>query len=237
MTFLHMMVALVATTAQLQLSRPEITVTVDPESTGPVSEAVVASIQEIGVAVAQDVQGLLPELDDRIELTVRVVTNDLEPVGGVAGWAARPGEVQLLVSSAYPGGVEAAIEDGLASVLYHEFHHLWRGWTIEENRFGPGIPTAVVNEGLAGVFSDTYSGRMWERFDYPENVQDWLTEILALPIDADYNTWMNDHPDGRIAIGYRTGRYVVHQAMRKSGKDILALSKLSPEEILTLARQ
>jgi hypothetical protein len=47
---------------------------------------------------------------------------------------------------------------------------------------------------------------------------------------------MFEHPDGRTSIGYRVGRYIVHEAMRNSGKDILALSALSPEEILNMAQ-
>lgn len=221
---------------QLPSHGPQVTVTVDSASVAEVSEQAVASIQATAVEVAKHVQALLPGLDAEIHVNVRLVDSDLDPVGGVAGWAARPGEVQLLMSVTYPGGIESAMEDGLEVVLYHEFHHLWRGWTIQQNRFGPGIPNAVVNEGLAAVFADQYSGTAWDRFNYPENVREWLEEILELPLDADYNAWMNDHPDGRIAVGYRTGRYVVHEAMARSGLGIVELSTLSPEEILALVR-
>lgn len=60
--------------------------------------------------------------------------------------------------------------------------------------------------------------------------------MLAIPLDADLNTWLNDHPDGRFAVGCRTGRYVVHQALRRSGMSILELTEVAPEEILRLAR-
>lgn len=216
---------------------PNVVVSADPAGVAAPSDAALARIHAHAVSVAEHVKSLLPELTDDIHLRVRVVDNDLDPVGGVAGWAAKPGEVQLLVSNTYPGGIDAAITDGLATVLYHEFHHLWRGWTIEGNRFGPGIPTAMVNEGLAAVFADEFSGVAWERFDYPENVRDWLQEILGLPLDADYNAWMNDHPDGRIAVGYRTGRFVVHEAMTRSGRGIIELSELGAEEILALVRE
>ena len=82
------------------------------------------------------------------------------------------------------------------------------------------------------MFADTYSGREFEGYEYPENADEWLREILRLPIDADYNSWMNRRPDGRMAVGYRVGRYVLHEAIRRSGQDILELSTLSPEEIL-----
>lgn len=216
---------------------PEVVIAYDTAGVFEVSRDVRARIQAIATEVAGAVKELLPELDERIRVTVLTIDRDLSPVGGVAGRADAPGEVFVMISATYPGGLDAGVRDGLATVLYHEYHHLVRGWTIRENRFGPGIPIAAVNEGLAGVFADTYSGVSHERFDYPDNVDEWLDELLALPLDADYNTWMNDHPDGRIAVGYRTGRYVVHQAMQRSGMSILELTEVAPEEILRLARE
>ncbi len=140
----------------------------------------------------------------------------------------------IAISSSYPGGVAGAMRAGLRSVLLHEFHHLARGWTIRENQFGAGIPTAAVNEGLAAVFADTYSGRLFAGYEYPADVDQWLDEIMELPVDANYNEWMNQHPDGRMAIGYRVGRYIIHQAMERSGMDVLELSGLPPSEILAM---
>jgi hypothetical protein len=214
---------------------PEVIVQFDQAGVAEVPQDVRELIRATAADVAGSVDELLPGLGERIDVTVVTVDRDLSSVGGVAGRAEAPGEVLVEVSAVYPGGLGEAIRAGLPSVLYHEFHHLVRGWTIRENRFGPGIPIAVVNEGLASVFAETYSGTSGERFDYPDDAAEWLEELMALPIDADYNTWMNDHPDGRVAIGYRTGRYVVHEALRRSGRSILELSGLSSEQILALA--
>jgi hypothetical protein len=214
---------------------PEVLVRYDPSGVAEVPQDVRELVRATASEVARSVNDLLPGLDERIRVTVVTIDRDLDPVGGVAGRADAPGEVLIELSVRYPGGVGAAVRSGLPSVLYHEFHHLVRGWTIRENRFGPGIPVAMVNEGLASVFADTYSGTTFERFDYPDNVAEWLDELLELPVDADYNMWMNDHPDGRVAMGYRTGRYVIHEALRRSGRSILELSELSPEAILALA--
>ena len=186
---------------------------------------------------AQLVRSHFPEFATAVRIRVLVGERDLGALGGVTGQADAPGEVMIAISSTFPGGVAGAMRAGLRSVLLHEFHHLARGWTIRENQFGPGIPTAAVNEGLAAVFADTYSGRLFEGYEYPEDVGDWLDEILELPVDANYNTWMNQHPDGRMAVGYRVGRYVVHQAMERSGQDILELSRLPPGEILAMVAQ
>lgn len=215
---------------------PYVVLHVDPSGVAPVSEEVKQRIQTTADEVALAVDRLLPGLGERIDVTIRTIDRDLDSVGGVAGRADAPGEVVVEIAVTYPGGVSEAVRDGLPSVLYHEFHHLVRGWTIRENQFGPGIPIAVVNEGLASVFAETYTGKSYERFDYPDDAAQWLDEILSLPLDADYNAWMNEHPDGRIAVGYRTGRYVVHEAMRRSGQSILELSALSPAEVLALAR-
>ena len=46
---------------------------------------------------------------------------------------------------------------------------------------------------------------------------------------------MFEHPDGRSAIGYRSGNFLVRKAMEKTGENIITLSKRTPEEILKLA--
>jgi len=89
---------------------------------------------------------------------------------------------------------------------------------------------------LADVFSEEYTGVFFEEANsYPEHADEWLAEIKSLPLDANYGAWMGEHPDGRDNIGYRVGRYIIHQATANSGKDILELSKLTPGELLNLA--
>jgi len=46
---------------------------------------------------------------------------------------------------------------------------------------------------------------------------------------------MNIHPDGREAIGYRAGAYLVRAALKNSGKDIVTLSYYSIKDIYQLA--
>ena len=185
-----------------------------------------------------EVRALLPSLATEIEIEVAQIARNIDTVGGVTGRANAPGKILLQLSSAFPGGVSGAAESALALATFHELHHLYRGWTIQDNEFGPGIPIAAVNEGLASVFSEEFTGVYFpESYGYPDDVDLWLEEILALPADASYSDWVGgEHPDGRDAIGYRVGRYIVHQATANSGAGVLDLGHLSPDEILALAK-
>lgn len=95
----------------------------------------------------------------------------------------------------------------------------------------------MVNEGLAEVFSEEYTGVVFEENRVPKeaNADDWVREILALPKNANYQKWMFEHPDGRTSIGYKTDNFLIKQAMVKSGKNILELTNLTPNEIINLA--
>lgn len=193
-----------------------------------------ARITEIVQEVAGRVRELFPDLADQVTVAVARVARDLSSVGGVSGRAEAPGEILIELQDGYPGGLSAQTP-ALRQALFHELHHLVRGWTIRENAFGPGIAIAAVNEGLAEVFAEEQTGSVLEANEYPANVDEWAAEIQTLPVDADYGEWMFEHPDGRLAIGYRTGRYIIHQAMANSGMTVLELTEVPPREILELA--
>jgi len=183
-----------------------------------------------------EVEAVFPELADLISVTVTPVHRPaLDSLGGVTGRADRPDEVIIEVSVTYPGGVEAAVRQGLRGTAAHELHHTVRGWVMQGNHFGHGIQIAVINEGLATVFAEELTGETNPSDLPPENVADWAQEVLALPQGANYGEWMFQHPDGREAIGYRTGRWVVRQAMENSGLTIEEMTDLTPATIWSLA--
>lgn len=183
----------------------------------------------------KEVRGLLTELPEKIQISVSTLDRDLSSVGGITGSADDPNSISVLISTSYEGGVNAAVDTGLAAVLFHEFHHLARGWTIKENRFGPGILVAAVNEGLANVFSEIYTDTAFAGNAYPANANEWLEEIRNLPNTASYSQWMVEHRDGRQAIGYKAGSYLVRRILESSDLSILELSELPVEDILKLA--
>lgn len=186
----------------------------------------------------EEVRALLPDIPKDINVILEKMPQNIDGVGGTTGRAQKHspnGEVYVYISSVYPGGVQAAVKTSLSYTIHHEFHHLARGWAMEDNKFGQGIDIAMINEGLAVVFGEVYTQEIFEGHSIPKDVENWVDEIFALPKDANYNTWMNQHPDGRMGIGYRSGKFVVRKAMKKSGKNILELSELQPKKILELA--
>jgi len=194
-------------------------------------------IESIVVESEKSVRALLPGLTENIRLIVTIIDRELGVAGGVSGRAEthNPGEVIIEISNVFPGGVKEAVKTSLAATVFHELHHIYRGWAIRDNKFGRGISIAMVNEGLAVAFSEIYTGTIVDGNSYTDDADDWVKEIILLPVDADYAKWvMGEHPDGRTSIAYRAGNYLIHEVMAKTDKDILELSELSPDEILKL---
>ena len=195
-------------------------------------------IREVISNSEEEVRNLLPNLPDSITVSVEAVDWDLDIVSGVTGRTETnsPPLVLVQISHHYKGGVIDSAYQGIKSTIFHEFHHLSRGWAIQDNKFSYGIPNAMVNEGLAVAFTEIYTGNINEVNSYPDEADNWVKEILELPLDVSYSDWvMGEHPDGRTYIGYRTGNFLARRAMTKSGKDILELSNLTPNEIIKLA--
>ena len=195
-------------------------------------------IREVISNSEEEVRNLLPNLPDSIKVIVENVDWNLDIVNGVTGRTETnyPPLILVQISNNYQGGVIDSVYEGIKSTIFHEFHHLFRGWAIQDNKFGPGIPNAMVNEGLAVAFTEIYTGNIIDVNSYPEEADNWVKEILALPLDASYAQWvMGEHPDGRTYIGYRTGNFLAKRAMNISGKSILELSNLMPNEIIKLA--
>ena len=194
-----------------------------------------ARIKEIIKATITKTKKLYPSLSENINFNIHSVDRDFSMVNGVTGRADRTHEIEISLSSTYKGGMDKAIDDGLEITLFHELHHIVRGWVVHENKFGRGIDIAAVNEGLADVFAEAQSGRAASTFPGDPDFDAWTIEILALPKNANYGEWMNQLPDGRTAVGYRTGAWLVREAMANSELNILELSELSVSEIYKLA--
>lgn len=202
------------------------------------TEAQKATIKEFIVKSEKEVKTLLPKLPDSINVIVELVDWDLNAVGGVTGRTEsnNPPVVAIQLSKNYREGIVDSLQSGIRSTIYHEYHHLSRGWAIEDNKFSYGIPNAMVNEGLAVAFAEQYTGTIYEANSYTDQAHEWVKEILELPLKASYSDWvMGEHPDGRTFIAYRTGNYLIQKAISLSDKNILELSELMPEDIINIA--
>ena len=142
---------------------------------------------------------------------------------------------QILISldQDLPYGEEALIKDARATI-FHELNHA--------NRYEAGLLSntfldGCVMEGLATVFERDLSGSrpLWGQYDEAE-IKRWLREIDTLGISINQQDFMYDHPDGRKWIGYKTGTFIVDEAIRLSNRDIVDLSNnATSEEIIGLS--
>lgn len=188
----------------------------------------------IADAAVAEVRALLPDLAE--SLTIAVAAGDtVIPETGEVGAALRRSEVRWVVDPSRPGGVEAVARAHLRSTLFHELHHTVRGHVFGNRNPEPFVASAI-SEGMASVFERDVAGdRHVPWADYPSEVNQWVRELLVLPLDAPYGEWMFEHPDGRRWIGYRAGAYVVDRAVTRSGRSAADLVRAPAAEVLDLA--
>ena len=118
------------------------------------------------------------------------------------------------------------------TVDLHEFHHLVRSQAITST----SLMDEVITEGMASVFERDVAGVTPPWSVYPEDVADWVYELIALPPRAGSNYWIRArHPDERRWIGMRAGAYLVDRAMKASGKSAADLVSTSTEEVIVIA--
>jgi uncharacterized protein YjaZ len=152
---------------------------------------------------------------------------------GEDGYSIQPNSVGWLVDPHHPGGVAATVKRELRGTLFHELHHLLRYAVV-------GTPTTlmdnVIAEGMATVFERDGAGASPPWGKYPANVADWVTELRALPPDADQSYWLaKRHDDGRQWIGMRAGAYLVDRAMRASGESFAQLVSTPTGDVIRMA--
>ena len=123
----------------------------------------------------------------------------------------------------------ATAERELRATLLHEFHHLVRG-CCGDAQF-TSFMDHVITEGMATVFERDVAGVDPPWGKYPDEVADWVTELMALPTYPPRGQWMSRHPDGRRWIGFKVGTYLVDQAIRASGKSAAELASTPTDEI------
>lgn len=127
------------------------------------------------------------------------------------------------------------IEQSLRPVLFHECHHVVRGWVLRGGTRRKRFIDGVVHQGLASAFERDAAGHQRPWCSYPEDVRRWVDELLPLPVYVPYAKWMFSHPDGRRWIGHRAGVFIADRAIAASGRSAAELAETPCEEILSLA--
>lgn len=191
-------------------------------------------IISIAGSAHRDVLQLLPELGGPVTVTVSSGP-DVIPETGEAGAALAPGHVLWVVDPLRSASIGETAGKRLRATLFHELHHLARGYLMTGSESPTTILDSVVSEGLATVFAREFAGDDAPWSSYPDDVVDWVRELLVLPPDASYRDWMFDHPDGRRWIGYRAGTFVADRATAASGLSSADLVSASTEDVLRLA--
>lgn len=193
-------------------------------------------IRAIADRAIGDAAERLPTLPDRIELEV-VSGSAVIPGLGSGGVALAPGRIQWTVDPDLDGGPIAIARAELRTTLFHESHHLARGWTVEGGTAGGRMIDAAVSEGMATAFERDAGGGdpPWGRYPADE-VDGWVDELRAVTggLEA-YQTWMFYHPDGRQWIGYRAGTYLTDRAMTACDCSAADLARTPTDRVLELA--
>jgi uncharacterized protein YjaZ len=167
------------------------------------------------------------------QITLRVQSGkDVIPELGATAIAGPPDWIMWTVDSDRPEGVAKIAETHLRGALFHEFHHLVRGTTLQPTT----LMDHVIFEGMATAFERDFAGvsQLWSQ--YPDDVTAWVEELRLLPPDTDPRNWIaRQREDGRRWIGMRAGTYLVDQAMKKLQRSSAELASTPTEAILTAA--
>jgi len=214
---------------------PELDVTFEGSESHAFTEEERSVIETIGGAALAEAATLLPGVPERVALVVRA-GDAVVPETGEGGYAIAPGHIQWTVDPAHAGGVGGVTRARLRSTLFHEVHHLVRGWTVQDGTAGTRLIDAAVSEGMATAFERDAAGARPPWAEYPvDEVDAWVDELIAAGGFESYNTYMFQHPDGRRWIGYRAGTYLTDRAMGACDCSAADLVRTPTDEILALA--
>ena len=90
----------------------------------------------------------------------------------------------------------------------------------------------VITDGMAIAFVRDFAGAAPPWSVYPDNVMDWVNELMALPPTTE---WDHFRSDRRRWIAFKTGTYLVDRAMRSSGQSSAQLVSRSTDDVIRMA--
>lgn len=220
----------------LAAQQPAVNVTVRTAGDLTLPDSLRQHIARIAETATRDVAAILPGTPTTWTLEIGAGTMVI-PETGEVGFASAPTRITWTVNPAVPGGVAAIVDARLRKVLFHELHHIARGWTREGGAPVTSIMDAVIAEGMATVFAREHAGDVAPWGEAPAAVAEWARELDALPASAlgAYGQWMFQHPDGRRWIGYRTGTWLVDEANRRSCGSSVTLVRAATADVVRCA--
>lgn len=204
----------------------------------PEDEALSASLRaqinaicaECDIEIRQWLPALEPDIALHCSISQRVI-----PSLGYGATSLDRHTIAFTLADAPAHAQQTIVAAHLRPTLFHECHHLVRGWVRQGGQRHPSFIHGVICEGLASAFERDAAGHAPPWCCYPPDVDAWVEELLDLPAHADYRHWMFLHPDGRRWIGYRAGTYIADRAIERSGLDAAQLVGEPCTRILRLA--
>lgn len=190
--------------------------------------------ERIGASMEPELRQLLPTLADPVRVQIGTEGRVI-PQLGFGARSVTVDSIQVTLDPDHRDGNVGLLQTHLRPVLFHECHHLVRGWVMHGGMRPLQLIEAVICEGLGSAFERDAAGHSNPWCSYPETVRSWVDELLKLPINAPYVQWMFAHPDGRQWVGYRAGVFIADRAMAASERSAAELAQTPYEEILRLA--
>lgn len=114
------------------------------------------AIEEVCATAKPEIRTYLGELNLDIELACQT-GEFVIPETGEIGTAITPTRVGWTVDPKLPGGVAGVARTQLRFTLFHELHHLVRGWVVYGGPERSSFMEGVVSEGLATVFERDFA--------------------------------------------------------------------------------
>ena len=96
--------------------------------------------------------------------------------------------------------------------------------------------TYTLMEETGDSVARDYADYMAPWSKYPDNIADWVQEIIDKNDQFNGQDYRFKHADGRRWIAYKVGTYIVDQAIKNSGQSVIELSQLDCTEVLKLAK-
>src|SRR5665213_2406159 len=185
------------------------------------------AIQTFADATAVEVRHYLPTLPHDLVLNVQAGKQVIAETGET-GYAAQPNIIYWTVDPNRNGGVTAITQAQLRASLFEFLHHLVRDRVVNST----SLMDHIVTDGMAIAFERDFAGASPPWGAYPDNVMDWVNELMALPPATELDHFQSDR---RRWSGFKTGTYLVDRAMRASGQSSAQLVSRSTDDIVRMA--